>query len=85
MSTQSIITLDNLPTDEVMAQYMSETSLDLLKKLRFEIGCMDINRMREMLRLQRLLCGSFCYITDEQDVLAREAIIRNAITKIYEI
>ena len=85
MSTQSIITLDNLPTDEAMSQYIKEASLDLLKFLRFEIGCVDHDKIKEMLRLERLICGSFCYIDDDQDRNIREAIIRNAIKKLYEI
>lgn len=85
MSTQTIITLDNLPTDVAMGQYLSEASLDLLKFLRFEIGCVDHKKMREMLRLQRLVCNGFCYINDEEDRLMREAVIRKTITKIYDI
>ena len=85
MSTQSIITLDNLPTDVAMGQYLSEASVDLLKYLRFEIGCIDHSKMREMLRLQRLVCSGFCYIDDEKNRLMRESVIRNTITKIYEI
>ena len=85
MSTQSIITLDNLPTDVAMDQYMAEASLDLLKYLRFGIGCVDHAKMKEMLRLRRFVCGNFCYIDDDQDRLLREAVIRGAINKIYEI
>jgi hypothetical protein len=85
MSTQSIVTLDNLPTDVAMAQYLREASLDLLKYLRFEIGCVDHKKLSEMLRLHRLVCNNYCYVTCDQDKLMRESIIRNAITKIYEI
>jgi hypothetical protein len=85
MSTQSILTLDNLPTSEAMDQYVVEASVDLLKNLRFEIGCVDHDRMKEMLRLRRFVCGAFCYVDDEQDRLIREAVIRGAINKIYEI
>ncbi len=85
MSTQSIITLDNLPTDVAMAQYLRETSIDLIKYLRFEIGCVDTQKLNEMLRLERLICNKYCYINDEQDKLIRENTIRKAITKIYEI
>lgn len=85
MSTQTIITLDNLPTDVAMGQYLSEASIDLLKFLRFEIGCVDHAKMREMLRLHRLVCSGFCYINDEEDRMIREAVIRKTITKIYDI
>lgn len=85
MSTQSIITLDNLPTDIAMGQYLGEASLDLLKYLRFGIGCVDHMKIKEMLRLQKFVCGSFCYIDNDQDRLLREAVIRGAINKIYEI
>lgn len=85
MSTQNIITLDNLPTDVAMAQYLRETSIDLIKYLRFEIGCVDTKKLNEMLRLDRLICNKYCYVNDEQDRLIRENTIRKAITKIYEI
>lgn len=85
MSTQSIITLDNLPTDLAMSQYLREASLDLIKYLRFEIGCVDNDKLAEMLRLHRLVCNKYCYVTSEEDVTIRENTIRKAITKIYEI
>jgi hypothetical protein len=68
-----------------MAQYMIEASKDVLKALRFEIGCVDHNRLREMLRLERFVCNKICYIDEDQDRSLREAVIKNAITKIYEI
>jgi hypothetical protein len=85
MSAQSIITLDNLPTDVAMDQYMATASLDLLKYLRFGVGCVDHTRIKEMLRLKKFVCGNFCYIDDEQDRLVREAVIRGAINEIYDI
>jgi hypothetical protein len=85
MSTQSIITLDNLPTDVAMGQYLREASTDLIKYLRFGVGCIDHNKIKEILRLQKFVCGSLCYIDDKQSRSLREAVIRSAITKIYEI
>jgi hypothetical protein len=85
MSTQSIITLNNLPTDVAMSQYLREASLDLIKNLRFEIGCVDNSKLAEMLRLHRLACNKYCYVTSEEDTTIRENIIRKAITKIYEL
>lgn len=85
MSSQRIVNLDNLPTETAMAQYLSESSMDLLMNLRFEIGCVNHDRIKEILRLQRLVCGRFCYVDSDDDRLIREKIIREAITKIYEI
>lgn len=85
MSTQSIITLDNLPTETAMAQYLKGMSTDVLMNLRFEIGCIDHDKIDEALRLYRLVCGGFCYIDEDQDRAIREKVIREAITKIYEI
>jgi hypothetical protein len=59
--------------------------MDLLMNLRFEIGCVNHDRIKEILRLQRLVCGRFCYVDSDDDRLIRERIIREAITKIYEI
>lgn len=85
MSTQSIITLDNLPTEDAMGQYLIGMSTDLLMNLRFEIGCINHDKIDEALRLHRLVCGGFCYINSEQDRLIREKVIRSAINKIYEL
>lgn len=85
MSTQNIITLDNLPTDKAVAELFAESSVDLLKYLRFDIGCVNHKNLRENLRLERLVCNPFCYVSDEEDKKIREAVIRKAISKIYEI
>lgn len=85
MSTQNIINNKNLPTDVALGQYLREESLNLLKNLRFEIGCKNISKLREILILNRLVCSNACYITDEQEREIREEIIRKTISKIYEI
>lgn len=85
MSAQTIITTDNLPTDYVMSQYLTEKSVDLLKNVRFEIGCLDRDKLREMLRLERLICSGFCYVDSDESESIRERAIRNAINEIYEI
>lgn len=85
MSTQSIITLDNLPTDVALGQYMAQAGVDVLKTLRFEIGCIDHDKLREMMRLERLACGCFCYIDEDDTQQIREAVIRNTINKIFEL
>jgi hypothetical protein len=85
MSTQSIITVDNLPTSTAMAQYLNEASMDLLQALRFEIGCVDNDKIQQIIRLHKLICNDYCYINCEQDRLIREELIRNSITRLYDI
>lgn len=85
MSTQNIINSNNLPTDVALGQYLREESLNLLKHLRFEIGCSNPSKLREILILDRLVCSDSCYITDEQEREIREEVIRKAISKIYEL
>lgn len=85
MSTQNIATLDNLPTGEALGQYLTQKSIDVLKYLRFEIGCINYDEISEILRLQRLVCSKFCYIDSEQDRFVREAVIRKSINKIFEL
>lgn len=85
MSTQSIITVDNLPTSTAMAQYLNEASIELLQSLRFEIGCVNDDKIQQMIRLHRLVCNDYCYIDCEKDRTIREEVIRNSITKLYEL
>ena len=85
MSTQSIINNKNLPTSEVVATVLSEEAIDLLKYLRFEIGCSNHYKMRELMLLERLVCADICYITEEQERSIREDIIRKSISKLNEI
>lgn len=85
MSTQSIITTKNLPTSTAVAQYLNEASMDLLKNLRFEIGCADDDKIQQVIRLYKLVCNEYCYISCEQDKIIREEVIRNSITRLYDI
>jgi len=85
MSSQSIITKQNLPTGDVIAQMLTGTAEDLLKELKFEIGYVCTSKMRNILRLSRLHCNDYCYISDDQQTRIRESLIRKAITKIHEL
>lgn len=85
MSTQSIITEQNLPTGTVVGKLLSEVATDLLKELKFEIGHVCTTKMKNILRLSRLHCNDFCYIDDEQGVKIREYLIKKAITKLDEL
>ena len=85
MSTQSIITEQNLPTGSVVGQLLADVGIDLLKELRFEIGHVCTSKMKNILRLSRLHCSEFCYLDQEQETKVRELLIRQAITKINEL
>ena len=86
MSTQSIITTNNLSTDKALQQYIDKKSVDLLKFLRFEIGtCTNFDLLRDIMRLERLICRELCYIDENQERDIREAIIRKAINQINEL
>ena len=85
MSSQNIITKQNLPTGELIAQMLTKTSVDLLKELKFELGHVCTSKMRNIMRLSRLHCNDYCYISEDQQTRIREALIRKAITKIDEL
>ena len=85
MSTQAIITESNLPTNDLLGMALVETSTDLLKELRFEIGEVCHYKKLNLLRLARLHCNDFCYMDDDQDDKIREYLIRTSITKINEL
>lgn len=85
MSTQSIISQNNLPTGDIIGTLLTEVSRDLLKEIRFEIGRVCFDKMKNVLRLSRLHCNSFCYIDEGQGVKIRENLIKQAVTKIKEL
>lgn len=85
MSSQTIITKQNLPTGEIIAQMLTETAVDLLKELKFEIGNVCTSKMRNILRLSNLHCNDYCYISESQKTKIRETLIRKAITNINEL
>lgn len=85
MNTQSIVTVDKLTSNTAMAEAISSYSLDLLKFLRFDFGKVDHNRMREILRMNRLVCSRYCKLGDEDKRGLREAIIRKNVLKLREL
>jgi len=85
MSTQSIFNEENLPTSEVLAKHFVEDSVNLIKYLRFEIGCICHEDMREVLRAQRMICGDLCYINNCDKLALRETIITKGIRNIQEL
>ena len=57
--------------------------MDQLKKVRFDYGCgVSHKKMREMLRLERYICNSICYINGEDIQMIREEVIKEVILKI---
>jgi len=82
MSTQRIINENNLPTSDIFYQVLTKTSVDLLKELKFEVGHVCINKMRNILRMERIHCSDFCYTNEGQQRRIRENLIRTAINKI---
>ena len=85
MSTQAIITENNLPTGDLIGRALADTATDLLKEKRFEIGRVCHHKKINLLRLARLHCNDFCYMDDDQDDKIREYLIRASITKINEL
>lgn len=85
MSTQNVITSKNLKTNEALAQFLLKTSTDLLKSKRFEFGCVDLDKVKEVLRLSKFVCNNLCYIEEEDQVLVREELIRKSILKLNEL
>lgn len=85
MSTQAILTEDNLPTGELIGRAVANTATDVLKELRFEIGSVCHFKKLNLIRLSRLYCEDFCYLDDDQDDKIREYMIRASINKINEL
>lgn len=85
MSTTSIISEDNLSTNKAINEYFVSQSLDLLKKLRFDVGKVCHSKLKYMMRLHKLACNQFCSLNDEQKKVVREDIINKAILKLDEL
>ena len=54
MSTQSILTKNRMSTNRAIDEYFMSYSVDILKKLRFDLGYYNPDTMRDMMRLKRL-------------------------------
>ena len=83
MSTANVYDRINSPTNEVLAKYFKEASMDVLKKIRFDHGCgVSGKKMKEMLRLDRFVCNNICYLGDDETTTIREQVIKNSILKL---
>lgn len=85
MSTQSILTKNRMSTNRAIDEYFMSYSVDVLKKLRFDVGCYDPEKMRYMMRLKRLVCADYCKIDDDQRQSLREEVIKKTILKLIEL
>jgi len=85
VNTQNIVDSKNLPTFDILAKAFSEYGVDVMYKLRFEVGEICHDQLRELMRLQELFCSDYCYIDDDGDRRIRETIIKNSIRKIGEL
>ena len=85
MSTQNILSSENLSVNKAMSEYMTKESMDILKKRRFDVGCYDKNNHRLMLQLYRLTCKDWCNIDGEQREPLREEVILRTIRRIEEL
>lgn len=86
MSTINYVNKNNLPTSEVLADEIRETSMDILKKVRFDVGCKpSVFKMQELLRMERLICSEYCYVSSEDSDNLRKQIIQQSILRIREL
>ena len=85
MSTQNIISKDNLSVNRAIAEYITKESMEVYKKKRFDVSCMDKKNHRLMLQLYRLSCKDWCKIDSEQRRDIREEVILRTIRKIEEL
>jgi hypothetical protein len=85
MSTTSIVSKDNLSTNRIVAEYMTSQSLDVLKKLRFDVGNFCHSKLRYMLMLEKFSCSRYCTLDESQQRLVREDLIRKSILRINEL
>lgn len=83
MSATNVVNKNNLGTSEAIDTYFKEASIDYLKKVRFDYGCKpSLDSMREAMRLRKLICSDYCYLSEEQQKIIREKIIKHSILKL---
>lgn len=86
MSTENIITKNNLSTNKAIAEFVTSYSLDVLKRARFDVGKrLSTKFLKEAIRIERLSCEDYCSIDEGQREVLREKVIRKAINRITEI
>lgn len=83
MSASNVINENNLGTSEAIDTYFKGASMDYLKKARFDFGCKpSLDSIREALRLRKLICSDYCYLSEEQQKEIREKIIKHSILEL---
>lgn len=86
MSTSNIYNRLNAPTNEILNSLISSKSMDALKKIRFDHGCgVKDSMISEILRLNRFVCNNICYLSDEEETVLREKVIKISILKLNEL
>lgn len=85
MSTYNIIDKDNLSTSKAIAEITTKVGIDLLKNLKFDIGCVNHKKLRTLLILERLACTDYCTIDEEKREYLREIIISKGIIHLKEL
>lgn len=78
MNTESVVNKKRLSTVKILDEYFMKESINVLKKIRFDVGCVDISKMKALMRLDKYACGHY-----EDDL--REEIVTKSILYIPEL
>lgn len=67
-------------THSIVENYIATESVNLLKKLRFDVGCFDQKKFEQMSRLGDILQRRLC--SDEEEAKIRSLVIKTGLQKL---
>lgn len=81
MSTQSMVSNHKIVKEDLLDKYFMDASLSLLKKIRFDFGCINRSEIQDMMILDRVAKRYTC----KEDQNLREHLITSAVESIEEL
>lgn len=81
MSIQSMVSNQPIRSEKLLDDYFSDTAMKLLKKRRFEVGCINKPEIKDLLILDKVAKRYTCKM--DQDL--REHLVTSAVESIREL
>ena len=85
MNTTNTVNETNLSNNRIFSDYFESQAIDLLKKLRFDVGKVCHHKLKYVLRLERMININYCNKEEDKKQILREELIRSALLRVKEI
>lgn len=73
---QNVIDIRNLPTSKIIDEFFLEESMSLLKKIRFGVGYVDMNKVKFITRLDKYVCGDLCLDKAQKHKIREDLLVK---------